>query len=313
MRNTILKIGIYTALILGLHLYAAWQAGGYFDAFYLRFTNGQHPAMILGSSRAAQGLLPAVLNSKLEGYASISNFAFTLANSPYGKTYLDAIRKKLDTVPTSDKKQLFILEVNPWSLSIIQNSQESEFRETNLVLAKVNNVDHDGRPNFEYLLKSYPAAWGKIVFDPFQKKELMLHEDGWLEVNIPMDSIAVADRTAAKIADYQKQVAPNYEPSPIRLAYLQHTISLLQEYGEVVLLRMPVSPPMQDIEQAYYPEFDDTICTLANDLKISYWNLASTAGDYQYTDGNHLGASSGKQFSAQIADWILKQEPSRCE
>ena len=42
--------------IIGIHLYLASFAGGNTDSFYRRFTSPQQSNLILGNSRAAQGV-----------------------------------------------------------------------------------------------------------------------------------------------------------------------------------------------------------------------------------------------------------------
>lgn len=315
MQQTVIKLSIYILAMLGLHLLAAHSAGGYFDAFYLRFTNGPSQSMILGSSRAAQGLRPKIINSGLveAGYAPISNFAFTLANSPYGETYYEAIKRKLEKQPAQQQRSIFLLEVNPWSLGKVQGRAEEDFREVDLVLGTVESVAHQGRPNYEYLVQRYPYSWGKILFDPFQKKEMLLHENGWLEIDIPMDSMAIAQRTQAKLAQYRDDVLPSYEPSAARMAYLRKTIELLQTHGEVLLLRLPVHPSMLEIEDEYQGNFDELMCALAKTYAIPYWKSNEAAANYIFTDGNHLSKESGTELSQELVDSILSQVKSSCK
>lgn len=315
MQKTIIKLSVYILAVAGLHLLAAQLAGGYFDAFYLRFTNGSSQAMILGSSRAAQGLQPGIINRGLadEGFIPVSNFAFTLANSPYGKTYYEAIERKLDRQPQDQAKQLFLLEVNPWSIGQVQGKTAQEFREVELVLGKVKSVAHQGRPNYEYLIQHYPYSWGKILLDPFQKKEMLLHEDGWLEINIPMDSLSIATRTQSKLTQYRDDVLPSYVPSAERIAYLRKTIELLQIHGAVYLLRLPVHPSMLAIENDYQSDFDELMCQLADDQGIVYWRSNAIEGEYQFTDGNHLSKVAGAAYSERLVERILKEEKSHCD
>ena len=87
------------------------------DAFYGRFASPPAGSLILGTSRAAQGIRPAVLAARLGGQfeGPLLNYAFTLTHSPYGPAYLASIRRKLRP---EVRHGLFIVAVDPWSLSL---------------------------------------------------------------------------------------------------------------------------------------------------------------------------------------------------
>ena len=68
-------------------------ADGSTDAFYVKFTTPKQKALIIGSSRAAQGLQPAVINLVLEN-THIYNYAFSRVHTPYGPAYFNSIKKK---------------------------------------------------------------------------------------------------------------------------------------------------------------------------------------------------------------------------
>ena len=86
------------------------------DAFYGRFASPAAGSLVLGTSRAAQGIRPAVLAARLAGQfeGPLLNYAFTLTHSPYGPAYLASIRRKLRP---GVRHGLFIVAVDPWSLS----------------------------------------------------------------------------------------------------------------------------------------------------------------------------------------------------
>ena len=87
------------------------------DAFYGRFASPPAGSLVLGTSRAAQGIQPAVLAARLGGRfdGPLLNYAFTLTHSPYGPAYLASIRRKLRP---EVRNGLLILAVDPWSLSL---------------------------------------------------------------------------------------------------------------------------------------------------------------------------------------------------
>ena len=91
MKKFIVNICLFLIIVLLTILGVFWQADGKTDPFYLRFTTDKQNSLILGTSRAAQGLLPEVLNSKLNR-DDFFNYSFTLGHSPYGPTYLKSIK-----------------------------------------------------------------------------------------------------------------------------------------------------------------------------------------------------------------------------
>ena len=144
------------------------------------------------------------------------NYAMTLANSPYGKVYFESIKRKLDT---SSKNGIFILEVNPWSIcsETLDPNDESNFREADLFLSKLNCVDCN--PNIEYLARHYSDAYINLWRDTYSP--LILHPNGWLEVNVSIDYAAVLVNTQTKMNQYRNDVLPKYHFSDVRYEYLK--------------------------------------------------------------------------------------------
>ena len=63
------------------------QVDGNTDPYYKRFTTPTNNSLILGVSKAAQGLQPQVFNNILNR-KDLFNYSFTISSSPYGKLYL---------------------------------------------------------------------------------------------------------------------------------------------------------------------------------------------------------------------------------
>src|SRR6056297_1066943 len=149
----VLAIGLL--LILLVH----FRADGYTDPFYLRFTSKKQNNLIIGTSRAAQGVLPGVLNKRLN--KSFYNYSFTLGHSPFGPAYFNSICKKIDT---STKNGVFIVSVDPWSISSIATdpNDQKQFIENDLCVAKLTYVNMN--PNFEYFIKNWHGQMYKSFF-----------------------------------------------------------------------------------------------------------------------------------------------------
>ena len=272
-------------------------ADGTTDALYARFTTPKQSSLIIGTSRAAQGIVANDLNLALNR-KDIYNYAFTLGHSPFGPTYFESIKKKIDP---SSSNGIFIVSVDPWSLCSKAETidKESEFSEQERAL---NTPFVDLNPNLFYLLEHYDNQYAQIIFDKSKTKlPLYLHDDGWLEVSVDMDSLAVQTRTKEKIEDYKKQCPPNNIISENRWNYFEKTIDFLKKHGEVVIVRMPTGKEMLELEQLHFESFNDRMQSFCSEKKIAYFDLTNSSSKYKYTDGNHLHSLSSKQFTLDLA------------
>jgi hypothetical protein len=301
MRTFLTKTIAFAALIIASVYGVLIQADGGTDPFYLRFTTPKQSSMILGTSRAAQGIRPDVLNPLLD-HPDLFNYAFTVQHSPYGPTYLKSITQKLDTATIDG---LFILSVDPWSISStgIDPNDTLQFHELGGALALVPRVDVD--PNLPYLLHSYRDHYIKI----FAPSPMFLHENGWLEVSISMDEASVQDRTARKIESYRNSSLPIFQFSQERLRYLVKTIQFLQQYGTVMMARLPVHPELMAIDDQLMPDFNRIIEATARARHIDYYDMTHLNEQFGYTDGNHLSKESAIEVSELIASRVLVGRP----
>lgn len=294
-----LFVAVLPSLIIAFVIHGLLIAivDGKTDPFYLRFTSSNSTNLLIGTSRVAQGLQPKVINEILD--IETYNFAFTVAHSPFGEVYTEAIFKKLNT---NIDDQVFIIGVNPWSISSKSEdpNAESDYRENMLALANVK--EYTETPNFEYMRKYLEP---KNILKSYlnQNPYMVLREDGWLEVNVDMDSVEVEKRIKSKMREYREQNLPNYQYSSSRKESLFNLVKRLNQYGEVYLVRLPVHPEMMTIENELLPFFQDSIEDVI-DASSGYLDLTVQNSDFTYTDGNHLHKSSGKVVSGKIADWI---------
>ena len=123
----------------------------YLDVFYSRFTTPPASSLVLGTSRAAQAVQPAVLRARLgaryEG--PWLNYAFTALHSPYGPSYVASIRRKL---APSARHGLYVVAVDPWALSLLRPKAGQVglvFPEDKEMIGQMRLVNQN--PNFEYL------------------------------------------------------------------------------------------------------------------------------------------------------------------
>jgi hypothetical protein len=273
---------------------------GYVDAHYKRFTTGKKTCLILGSSRAAQGLQPQYIFEGLADEKDYLNFSFTVGISPYGEIYLDAIKSKLNT---DSDNGYFILEVSPIMISSKDTLKKEGLVREAAVLGK--QYTYNQNPNWEYILRQYEKPLYKLILNNNKKDEnLELHDDGWLEVNVSMDEKETMKRKKRVLKDYEKRFEEHSFDSD-RLHFLVETIKTLQEHGSVYLVRMPIGDDIKNLEENYMPDFDDKMEEVSSKTNILYLNLYHVT-TYQTTDGNHLYKADGKRFSQVVNQLIVK-------
>ena len=151
------------------------------------------------------------------------------------------------------------------------------------------------------MLKHLHGEYYKLLLT--RNGSTFLHNDGWLEVNISMDSASIRKRLNNKIEDYRKNNLPNRRLSTVRLIYLKKTVEYLKLHGKVYIVRLPVSPEMFQIEQVLMPSFNEIIYPITK-IAHGYLDMTNENQLYKYVDGNHLWKESGKLVSEKIAKWI---------
>lgn len=289
----------YVFILSLLHLAALLSFHKDQDPFYKRFTSPKQDMLIVGSSRAAQGIVPHIINEIIPS-SKLYNFSFTKSNSPYGPVYLKAIKNKLKR--NEDKEKLFILEVNPWVLATIsKNDDPKEYVENQGFLSEILFVNLN--PNPFYHLSTYDKAWGNM-FMPKRNGVFNLNDDGWLEVNIEYDSALLAPRIREKIEDYRNDELVRSFKSPKRLESLKQTIDYFKsKKGKICLVRLPIHPELLEIENEFYPSFDAQMEEIAQD-GVYYLNYVSYKNGMKFNDGNHLNKESSLIISSILANRI---------
>lgn len=309
MKKFLFKVTIAVAVVIAVHgITLLLFANGKIDASYLKFTTSRQHSLVLGNSRAAQAVVPDVFDEYLHGLdfqGPLFNFGFSLSTSPYGPYYLESIKRKLDTTTT---RGLFILSVDPWSISrdaILTSDNPAHYNESrtfpyNVRFANVN-------PNLEYLIKNYYKGWGDmIIANTIRTVQAELHPNGWLEITIPMNKKRHKQRIRGKVKLYREQNFYVKTYSPTRLDYLKKTIQYLKQYGEVFLVRIPLDAGLAEVEHEYLPEFDELMEACSSELNVPYLNYFGDNSLYQTTDGNHLYKESAKIFSKKLAEDIKR-------
>ena len=287
-------------LVAGLALGPALRRP-YLDAFYNRFTAPPAASLVLGTSRAAQAVLPGVLRARLgERYAGPwLNYAFTLYQSPYGPSYLASIRRKL---APATRHGLFVVAVDPWSLSVAQPTgayKPVAFPEDQLMIGQLRRVNQN--PNLDYLAHYLNFPLYRALLRDTAAAVERLHADGWLEIALPSPLATPArtrQREAERLATY-RQLATTSQPSAARLASLRQLLVFLKPHGRVVLVRVPTGRAMTALEAAYQPNFTQLMRQTSAALGVPYLDYAGQP--YLTTDGNHLWRGAARAFSQRLA------------
>ncbi|OHX65549.1 hypothetical protein [Flammeovirga pacifica] len=294
LKTFIFKTSLFCLASIIITCCLIFTIDGRSDPFYLRFTTKKQSSLILGTSRAAQGIVPSIFRDSLN--IDIYNYAFTVGHSPYGPVYLESIKKKLDT---KNKNNIYILAVDPWAISSWCEEPDNinQFRENKLCLSYINNVN--SLPNFEFIYNYDQSPYNLFL----KKTKMLLHTDGWLEVEINKSEISNSSRLK-KEETYRQEHLPRTKFSTVRFQYLQKTINYLNQFGEVYLVRIPIHDKILQIENDLNFDFNEKI-TLLKGYK-NYYDFTLIRNQFLFTDGNHLHRSSSKDFSKILVSTLIK-------
>ena len=285
----IILITLFSLIIfLSIINFGDWSS----DSFYYKVSSPKKSSMIIGSSRALQGLNPDVLNQNLNR-SDIYNFAFTNLHSPYGAQYYIAIKNKLNK---SKNNNIYFLAVNPWTISskVKNPNDEEKFRELKSNLL-VENYNDDLAGKLKYYYTHYNNSLIGLIYN--FRKTIELNENGYLKIRLREDS----SRVERKTKHYLDNMLPNYKFSKIRYNYLASTIKLLKDYGAIYLIRLPVHEKLYQIDNRLLENFDELMVDLSEKFNVNYINLSFYKDEYSYTDGNHLDYESAKKVSELVA------------
>lgn len=261
--------------------------------------------MILGNSKAGQNLIPSIINSKIQKVFDepLYNFSFSLYDSPYGELYTQIIKRKLKK---NAGKSLFIVTVDPWAISGPKGSPNdpSTFEESKKYLRDVLLVDIKPNPFFFY--KHFEKSFYEVLIQRLKPGKTIIHNDGWWETEDFTDSLIVLERTNHLIKSYT-EYAKMHEFSDNRLSALSNLLKTLKEKGDVVILRLPLTEPIFEIENRAIPDFNIMMNEISISNNIPYLDLNFLANELFFEDGLHLDKKSSSVLSSYIGDWIISK------
>lgn len=312
MKEILWKISILTLFLIGSYYFFMGElARGQVNDNYSKFTH-QSPSLIIGLSRAHNGISPKVLDSALSEVPyqrGFLNFAFEKSQSPYGKVYLEAVKKK---IPEKTKQGIFILSVCPGSFMTpiqLTTEQEIEDLDKKSLVGKINQLNKD--PNYEYIRKGYGGSLYKALIPHNAKITTVFHNDGWEEFRLSAQGYRVSNEdmahwTSQTIRGYRGMMKTNPEVvSTHRMESFKSLISYLKNHGQVFVVRMPLDPLVLGMENQWWKEFNTEMTLISASFDVPYFNF-SDASQYKTYDGSHLSSSYAKDFSTRLANEIKR-------
>ena len=308
VKSLILKISFLAAFLVICYFGFVYNlTQGYVDHNYNKFTY-KAGSLVLGISRAHDGISPAIIEQKLNNSIQkpVLNFAFEKSQSAFGKVYLNAIKHKIDTTSTNG---LFILSVSPGNFLISKNFKDSAHVELdkNTILGKMSNFN--SQPNYEYIRKCFEGSLYRGLLGP-QKLFVNIHPDGWLEFKTKKHSEekrkANKDHWMKLTNDSYRQIVKYQKKSEYRLQMLEETINYLNKYGTVIITRMPIDSSFLALEDNFWSDFNERINVISNRQQVPYFDFSTTGDIYNSYDGSHLYGDSAKKFTKTLCDSIQK-------
>jgi len=301
LKGFIAKILIFSILPFLSLFWIVSLENGETDYFYNKISSPRKKSIIFGTSKSEQGIIPSILNGKIEG-SDFYNFSFALSISPYGKTYFESIK---DKVNYSEPDGIFILTIDPWAVASFKEDEENEliFEETQSFLSTIPSVTIN--PNIFYLKDFFLKPFFEILLRKFKSGNFVLHDDGWLEVIVSTEPEDRKERVSQRLMEYKKR-NENYILSHKRFDYFEKIIIELKNQGKVFIVRLPVEEKFAEYESDYEVQFNYRLNEILVKHKLNY--LDFTKGDlekWSYIDGIHLDRNSAKLITNELSDWIL--------
>lgn len=272
------------------------------DPFYQRFVTPKQEALILGNSKAAQGIVPSILNDELAAVYSgkLYNYSFTVYSSPFGPAYLESVKNKLAEY---DETRYFIITVDPWSISsdIDDPNNPEKFEENDRFISDIKDVSTS--PNIPYLVKWFSKSYYEIILMRLKNNLSILNEDGRFRTgdNVSKNEI---DLQRKVMVSFYNDYLSRYSYSELRYDYLQETIKFLKDQGDVYLVRMPLHTDILKIEEKVDSNFDQRIELLSIYFDVPFFDYSQNSINYEFKDGLHLTQKSAERFSDQLAESI---------
>lgn len=309
MKVFILKITLFCALLVLSYLAMVHKLSeGYVDMYYPKFTQSAK-SLIIGLSRADEGIDPYTLENGLpeEYNGPVVNFA---SNQNYfGSVYLDAIKEKLVDTGNS-KKRFFIVTVSPGSFTAPKGfgTKGIEAMDRKTAIGRAN--DFTSMPNYSYIMNCYGNGLYNAFIDSYSGGNLTTHTNGWNEVSLESPTFnitqeVIKDWKRKNLAYFERRL-PKEEVKPYRLEWFGKTLEHLKKEGDVFLVRMPADKEIIEFENKNLPTFKTLMDSITHVYQIPYLDYSIGNKSFGTYDGSHLYSESAKEFSTILARDMLR-------
>lgn len=255
------------------------------DNYYVKLNIEKTNSLIIGSSRASQGLNPIYL-----GFENMKNFAFTNMNSPYGEIYSKAIKRKY-----KGPGGTIIFEVNPFVFASDKNIFPRE-KDKTLDLFFAGTIIE----NPAYIIQKSPKPLYRHLLQTSSR--IKVHKNGWMEVLYTQDSANRMKSTQKKIKSYEI-LAEEYVLDEYRVTEFKKILKFCKKNdANILILRLPVASEIKEIEDANYPEFNDLMKDISDQFDCPYLDYSDL--EYEFNDGVHLTRESAINLSINLKPYL---------
>jgi len=301
-----IKIAAVLIGLLAMHIAMLPFVDGNTSITLSKVSNGQHKHLVIGTSRIAQAVQPKTLEETTN--RRFLNFAIDAATTSYSESYNRAIEK---IIPTDCKDGIFILAMDPWTITSFHNPVNGEVMEPEKEATLSKQITITNQLNLEYLIRDFRDGWGQILLTYLRSNSTVVgHDDGWIEVTRPDDADFVSARMAKKIKAKRKEMAHAFI-SEERKKALESLLLYLKPLGQIYFVRLPVDPEYLELEQELHPHFDAFVDSLQKRFQIPYYDMQRHSSEVVFNDGHHINKAYAPAMSKLIAEWIMAQANSQ--
>jgi len=309
MKVFLTKIILLALILIGVYAFFVHKlAQGPVDDYYFKFTQ-ESQSIVLGLSRAYSGISPSEFDteiSKYGPYAPLTNFALEKFQSPFGETYLNAVKAKIQK---KDKPIISLVCVSPGSLTAPVDMDNNQIQESDKKskLGKVS--DYTSYPNYSYIIENYGGAlYNALLPEPKNNGQIIVHRNGWREFKLNSKAYDVNEKdiefNKSFVIKLHKELENTEQKSHYRVQSLINTIDFLQSKGKVFIIRMPADHDIITLENQHWTGFDSFIDSISAAKRTHYLNYSTSEHSFQTYDGSHLHSKSAKEFSRILANDI---------
>ncbi len=305
LKSFVIKLVLIAITFIMVYLFFVNKlANDFVDPHYNKFTQ-QAGGLILGLSRANEGISPTIIEEALADYGlfDLPMVNFALNEAHFGEVYLKAIKNKIHT-----RNGVFIISISPGNFTapIGLDAKKTLKYDKRLTLGKVDN--YTSSPNYNYIMNAYGAPLYNGFHDLDQWNHRTSHHNGWNEVKLEgkHDTIRATDIENWKALNmkFYKEKIKTQQISQYRYEYFIKTITYLKSKGDVFLVRMPSTYEFLKFETELWKSFDYEMDSIAEFYKIPYFNYINKSYKYKTYDGSHLESESAKSFTKELTEDI---------